>query len=66
VNGKDVGTKKSGAIAVKPSDGLSIGDDTGSKVGIYGAATAWRGLLEDARLYWGELDSEAIENWATK
>lgn len=64
VNGKVVGMAKSGAIAAKPADGLSIGDDTGSKVGAYGAATAWRGLLEDARVYWGELDVEAIESWS--
>jgi hypothetical protein len=57
---------KSGAIAAKPADGLSVGDDTGSKVGDYGATTGWRGLLEDLRLYWGELDVEAIENWAAK
>ena len=66
VNGKHVGTAKSGAIATKPADGLSLGDDTGSKVGDYGAATGWRGLLEDTRLYWGELDVEAIENWAAR
>ena len=66
VNGKDVEMAKSGAIAAKPADGLSIGDDLGSKVGAYGAGTAWRGLLEDVRLYWGELDAEAIESWATK
>ena len=66
VNGKDVGMAKSGAIAAKPADGLSVGDDTGSKVGAYGAGTAWHGLLEDVRLYWGELDAEAIASWAAK
>jgi hypothetical protein len=38
----------------------------GSKVRVYGAATAWRGLLEDVRLYWGELDADAIESCAAK
>jgi len=54
------------ASAAKPADGLSVGDDTGSKIGAYGAATAWRGLLEDVRLYWSELDAETIASWAAK
>ena len=65
VNGQHVGMAKSGAIAAKPADGLSLGDDTGSKVGAYGAGTAWRGSLEDVRLYWGELNAEAIASWAS-
>jgi arylsulfatase A-like enzyme len=64
VNGKDIGMTRAGAIAAKPADGLSVGDDTGSKVGGYGAATAWRGLLEDVRVYAGELDADSIEAWA--
>jgi arylsulfatase A-like enzyme len=66
VNGKLVSTAKGGAIAARPADGLSVGDDTGSKVGAYGAGSAWHGLLEDMRLYWGELDAEAIERWAAR
>jgi arylsulfatase A-like enzyme len=64
VNGKDVGTAKGGPIAAKPADGLSVGDDTGSKVADYGASSAWRGLLEDVRVYAGELDADSIEAWA--
>jgi len=66
VNGKHAAMTKGGAIAVKPADGLSVGDDTGSKVGVDGNSTAWRGLLEDVRLYHGELDVESIESWAAK
>jgi arylsulfatase A-like enzyme len=64
VNGKDVGAAQGGPIAVKPADGFSVGDDPGSKVGDYGGSSAWRGLLEDVRVYAGELDADSIEAWA--
>jgi hypothetical protein len=66
VDGKDVATAKSGAIVSRPADKLEIGNDSGSHVAEYGAATAWRGLIDDVRLYWGELEPERIESWAGK
>ena len=66
VNGKDVGMAKSGPIAAKPFDKMEVGDDSSNRVAEYGAATAWRGLIEDMRVYWGELDVEKIEAWAGK
>ncbi len=66
VNGKVVATARSGAIAAKPFDKMEIGNDSSNPVGDYGAATAWNGLIEDVRLYWGELDAEAHARWAGK
>jgi hypothetical protein len=64
VNGQAVGMTKGGAIAARPADKLEVGDDSGSQVAEYGEAIRWRGLLEDVRVYWGELDPESIERWA--
>ena len=66
VDGKSVGMAKGGAIAAKPFDKMEVGDDATNRVADYGAATAWRGLIEDVRLYWGELDTEKIEAWVEK
>ena len=66
VNGKEVVKAKSAAIAAKPFDKMEIGDDSSNRVSDYGAATAWRGLIEDVRLYWGELDVETFNRWAGK
>ena len=66
VNGKEVAKAKSAAIAAKPFEKMEIGDDSSNRVSDYGAATAWRGLIEDVRLYWGELDVETFNRWAGK
>ena len=66
VNGKEVAKARSAAITAKPFDKMEIGDDSSNRVSDYGAATAWRGLIEDVRLYWGELDGEALNRWGGK
>ena len=66
VNGKNVGMAKSGPITAKPFDRMEVGDDSSNRVAEYGTATAWRGLIEDVRVYWGELEAEKIEAWAGK
>ena len=66
VNGKEVAKAKSAAIAAKRFDKMEIGDDSSNRVSDYGTATAWRGLIEDVRLYWGELDVETFNRWAGK
>jgi arylsulfatase A-like enzyme len=66
VNGKAAGSNKSGGIQSKPRDGLALGADPGSHVGAYNSELCWRGLIEDVRLYWGELDPDAIEDWSAK
>jgi hypothetical protein len=43
---------------------MEVGDDSSNRVSEYGASTAWHGLVEDVRVYWGELDVEKIEAWA--
>jgi hypothetical protein len=65
VNGKPAGPPSVAvAIASKPNEGFTIGDDPGSKVSGYAKAAAWKGLVEDLRLYWGELDADALEEWS--
>jgi len=64
VNGREVAKTRSAAIAAKPFDKMEIGDDSSNRVGEYGSSTAWRGLIEDARLYWGELEPEQLNRWA--
>lgn len=66
LNGKPVGTARSAGIVAKPSDGFALGADPGSHVGPYDNDLPWRGLIEDARLYWGELDKDALDDWAAK
>ena len=66
VNGKPAGSAKSGGIQSKPRDGLAVGADPGSHVGAYDSELRWRGLIEDVRLYWGELDRDEIDDWFAK
>jgi hypothetical protein len=63
LNGKVIADAKSGGIAAKPSDGFALGADPSSHVGPYNSDLPWRGLIEDARLYWGELDKDAFDDW---
>jgi len=66
VNGNLAGSAKSGGIQAKPRDGLTLGADPGSRVGAYNSDLRWRGLIEDARLYWGELDRDELDEWSAK
>lgn len=66
VNGKAAGTTKSAGIQSKPRDGLALGADPGSRVGGYDTELHWRGLLEDVRLYWGELDRDELDDWSAQ
>ncbi len=58
--------RKSGFVIDAPSDGFSIGADSGSFVGEYEADNAFRGLLEDVRVYWGALGDDALADWARR
>jgi hypothetical protein len=66
LNGKPAGSAKSGGVFAKPADGFSLGADSGSHVAVYAGDATWRGLIEDARLYWGELEKDALDEWTTK
>ena len=63
-NGRPAATAPAAPIASRPQDGFSLGADTGSFVGGYESALPWHGLLEDARVYWGEPDPDALEQWS--
>jgi arylsulfatase A-like enzyme len=63
-DGKPAGGVSAVAMNRKPNENITLGADTGSKVNSYEQATNWHGLVEDFRLYWGELDSDALEDWA--
>jgi len=66
VNAKSAGSVKATAIRSKPKEGLTLGADPGSVVGGYQGPLPFSGLIEDVRIYWGELDVEALEAWATR
>ncbi len=66
VNGERAATADGAVIARQPSDGLSIGADTGSPVGEYSAPNKLSGELRDIRIYTGVLGDKAIRQWAGK
>jgi arylsulfatase A-like enzyme len=65
VDGKPSGDAVQGAhLARQPSDGLSIGADTGSRVGDYNDEQYWTGRLRDVRLYRGVPTEKELHQWA--
>ncbi|MDQ1255517.1 MAG: hypothetical protein QG656_109, partial [Candidatus Hydrogenedentes bacterium] len=67
VNGKPAGEADSdGYIMNMPNDGPSVGADTGSAVGEYHKPFGWTGRIHDLRLYWGEIEDEALRRWAAQ
>jgi arylsulfatase A-like enzyme len=65
VNGQTTGEVRGGGIGSRPVEGFTIGDDPGSRVGDYDSAP-WRGLVDDLRLYWGELPADQVQKWAER
>lgn len=65
VNGKAAGSAPAGPISRKPRDGFAIGSDPGSAVGPYQSPFTWSGLVEDVRVYFGELPAEDLQIWAS-
>jgi arylsulfatase A-like enzyme len=66
INAQPGGAAKAQGIQSKPREGLTLGADPGSTVGSYAAPLSWHGLIEDARLYWGQLDQDALQDWAAR
>lgn len=66
INGDKAAEADGYIIAAKPADGLSLGADTGSLVGPYGADNAFKGELTDLRIYYGVLDEAGLKQWAGK
>jgi arylsulfatase A-like enzyme len=65
VNGRPSGASvKAKFLTGKPNDSFSLAADTGSPVNNYPAGNAYKGLLEDVRIYWGELGEGALRAWA--
>ncbi len=64
VDGKPAGSAPASPIGRKPREGLTLGADPGSRVGDYDGPLPFRGLIEDARVYWGQLDPDAQKNWS--
>jgi arylsulfatase A-like enzyme len=65
VDGKAKGEAVQGAhLAKQPADGLSIGADTGSRVGDYRDEQFWTGRLRDVRLYRGVPAEKELHKWA--
>lgn len=51
-------------VAANPNESLLVGADRGTLVGDYPEPLAWRGLIEEVRVYWGEMDEAQIRQWA--
>ena len=64
INGRQMSAVPARGISTRPREGFTIGSDPGSKVSDYRGESQFRGLIEDVRLYWGELDSQILEDWA--
>ncbi|MCB1063270.1 MAG: PQQ-binding-like beta-propeller repeat protein, partial [Verrucomicrobiae bacterium] len=65
VNGKLAAEGKStGLIATDPKQGMEIGADNGSAVGDYKAPMAFKGLIDEVLLFFGELSAEEIASHA--
>ena len=65
VDGKPSGESvQGGLITRRPADGLSIGADTGSRVGDYNDEQHWTGRLRDVRLYRGMPAEKELRKWA--
>lgn len=66
VHAEPVGSTTASALVAVPAEGLTVGADPGSAVGDYAGPLPWAGLIEDLRLYWGQLDTAALETWANR
>jgi arylsulfatase A-like enzyme len=65
VDGKPSGDSAQGAlIKSTPADGMSIGADTGSRVGGYNDAQHWTGKIRDVRYYRGPVEEKELRSWA--
>ena len=64
LDGRQAATAQGFFIPKIPSDGLSIGQDTGSPVGNYETPLSFQGDLKDIRLYFGPLGEAEIQRWA--
>ncbi|HIF30167.1 MAG TPA: DUF4976 domain-containing protein [Planctomycetaceae bacterium] len=63
VNGESVATKKLFLITGRPSDGLSLGADSGSLVGDYADSFPLRAEVADVRIYWGKTNNRLWRIW---
>ena len=57
---------RGGLIKATPADGMSIGADTGSRVGDYNDAQYWTGKLRDVRYHRGALTEQELRAWAKR
>ena len=63
VGGEAVASKKLFLIEGRPSDGFTLGADTGSKVGEYTDDFPLQADIADARVYWGKTARRAWRTW---
>jgi arylsulfatase A-like enzyme len=63
VGGEAVASKKMFLLQSRPVDGLSIGGDTGSRVGNYTDDFVLQADVADIRIYWGKTNQRAWRDW---
>ena len=56
--------RSAGEVRLHTTVGFSVAADTGSPVNDYPAGNQFKGLLEDVRIYWGELSEGVLRGWA--
>ena len=64
IDGKSVASGDGTAIAKKPAEGLSFGEDSGDSVGEYEAPMPFAGKISDLRIYYGAIDNKTLSAWA--
>ncbi|HJN18677.1 MAG TPA: LamG-like jellyroll fold domain-containing protein, partial [Armatimonadota bacterium] len=65
INGELAGTKAApGLLPNDPAEALQIGGDESSKVGEYGDSLGFRGIIDEVRVYHGDLPEAAIQGFA--
>ncbi|MBN2492403.1 MAG: sulfatase [Planctomycetes bacterium] len=64
VNGEVAARGEAELIDLPSREGVSVAEDSRTPVGRYEAPNALSGKVEDARIYWGVLDREAMKRWA--
>jgi len=63
VNGREVVQAQGRVLAQKPAEAFTVGADPGKRVGPYDEPMPYHGLLEDVRVYLGELQKDAMQEW---
>ena len=64
VNSEEAGKGEAADFILgRPNEGALIGADEGTLVGPYTKPCPWKGLIDEVRVYYGELDQNELGRW---